>query len=349
MPDAPKEPPLVVFDEELVQPDQKEGSSASYPALPVTQNEQRFFFATMPVEDIFPYCYVVSRYDDAVEGFQRELNKERALDIAHYLDDSKGSIPTNIVLSAQAVAELSYNSKSKTIKYRRKPHAFLVLDGQHRLYGYGLTKKHHRVPVAIYEGLSRQQEAKLFIDINTTQRGVPAALLLDIKQLAQQETETETRKRTLFDKLATDPASPFNGLLSSAKSAPGKISRVAFYRGAAFLLNNKVVVKLDETRSYTLIRNYFKAVEQSLKKPKLLRKAAYFEAFAEFFVDALDACRSKHGDYKLTSMLETLGPIQNIDLETIPTGGKTLITKAVILPVLRDAVETELEVSGDMV
>ena len=166
----------------------------SAPALIMTQNDQQIFHSVlMPVNDVFPYCYVASRVEDPLLGFQRTLNKERAFKIAQYLDESKGSIPTNIVRSAQENAEVSYNSRNKTIKYRKTKRAFLVLDGQHRLYGYSFTKKRHRVPVAIYEGLTRKEEALLFIDINTNQRGQMAALLLDIKQVAEKETHIESQ------------------------------------------------------------------------------------------------------------------------------------------------------------
>ena len=180
--------PPRVQPNQLLKSDHQEGSTASYPALRMEQNNQRFYFTTIPKADIFPFCYVADRNEDPAKGFQRVLDINRAKDIARYLDESRGSIPTNVVLSAQADAEIRYDGKAKTLKFKRFPKSFLVLDGQHRLYGYGLTQKDHRVPVSIYEGLSKQEEVALFIDINTTQRGVPAALLLDIKYLAERES-----------------------------------------------------------------------------------------------------------------------------------------------------------------
>src|SRR5205085_1280055 len=108
------------------------------------------------------------------QGFQRTLSEVRADDISRYLSSGNGSIPTNVVLSAQPSAEFAYNPRSKTISFSRVERAFLVLDGQHRLWGYSKSPVKHRVPVAIYDGLTRSEEAKLFIDINTNQRGVPA-------------------------------------------------------------------------------------------------------------------------------------------------------------------------------
>lgn len=189
-------------------------SRASYRALLITQNGQRFYFATVPVDHLFDYCFVSRREESPVDGFQRNLNESRADDIARYLADGTGSIPSNIVLSAQTVANLKYSPRAGSISFSREPKSFLVLDGQHRLWGYNKCPVRHRVPVAIYSGLTRATEAKLFIDINTTQRGVPAALLLDIKQIAKIESGKEQLLRELFDKLRSDSHSPLNGKLS---------------------------------------------------------------------------------------------------------------------------------------
>ncbi|MBS1904210.1 MAG: DGQHR domain-containing protein [Bacteroidetes bacterium] len=313
------------------------------------QNKQKFYFATMPVESIFPYCYVARRQDDPIEGFQRNLSEERARDIAKYLDDSRGSIPTNIVLSAQPSAEFEYDSKNKSVRYKKVEKGFLVLDGQHRLWGYSFTKKKHRVPVAIYVGLSRQEEASLFIDINTNQRGVPAALLLDIKQVAQQETEDESTLRKFFDDFNADARSPFVGYLSPFTSARGRISRVTFNRAFKALLGNEVVIQLGKQKQFVLFLNYFRSVEETLRNPLLLRKQAYFEAFCEFLPEVLRASREKHKNYKESSLKDVLAPISNIDLESVPTGGKTSVSKGPILKVLHGALAGQLEVSEDMI
>jgi DGQHR domain len=336
-------------DTTLLEADHKEGTMASYPALSLTQNNQKFYFVTIPAEDIFPYCYVSSREEDPIKGFQRTLNIERAMDISRYLDDSRGSIPTNIVLSAQKESLFTYNSKTKSVRYKRLPRAFLVLDGQHRLFGYGLAKKRHRVPVAIYEGLSRKVEATLFIDINTTQRGVPAALLLDIKQLAEKETVLESYLRKLFDKMNSDSKSPLFGLLSASKSATSKISRVTFNRAVAQLLRNPVTSQLSEASQYVLIRNYFRAVERSLVNTKLLRKKAYFEAFCEFFEEVARISRERFQNYKEESLAEVLAPLINIDLENLPAQGRSTITKHAVLDVLKDALSSQLDVNDDMI
>lgn len=325
--------------------------TASYPAMPLVQNGQRFFLLSVPVQDLYPYCFVTRRLEDPVDGFQRTLSEDRANAIARYLENSKGSIPTNVVLSAQPEARLIYRSGPKTLKFQRVQKAFLVLDGQHRLFGYSRTNRKLglRVPVAIYENLSRQEEAALFIDINTTQRGVPASLLLDIKQLADREQAHETALRYLFDGLKSDADSPLNGKLSSAEAVRGKISRVTFNRGAKDIIENSVVTKLGPSKQLELVRNYFSALEQSLDDRELLFKSVYFEAFCALFPEVLRLSYAQFNNYKLASMAEVLAPLENVDVSSLAIGGRTKLTKSAIVPVLLTAISGHVEVTDDMV
>lgn len=291
---------------QLLKSNHVEGSTASYPALRMEQNNQKFYFTTMPKADIFPFCYVADRNEDPAKGFQRVLDITRAKDISKYLDESRGSIPTNIVLSAQPEAEFKYDSSKKTLKFKRCPKSFLVLDGQHRLYGYGLTQKDHRVPVAIYEGLSKQAEVALFIDINTTQRGVPAALLLDIKHLAERESVEEAQLREMFDAIGSQTDSPLYGLTSASQSARGRIARPSFNKAVQPLIRIAVMEQLPREKRFELFKNYLRAVDQTLADPKLLRIAAYFESFCAIFDEVLRLSRERHSNYKLESLAKVL-------------------------------------------
>lgn len=298
----------------------------SYPAFPLTQNKHRFFFSTIPVQDLFPYSFVSRRDADPSAGFQRALNINRAKDIARYLANGKGSIPTNIVLSAQAEAKISYSSRLKTLTFERVSKAFLVLDGQHRLWGYHKCLLDHnipnRVPVAIYDGLTRAEEATLFIDINTTQRGVPAALLLDIKQVAQLESALEENLREIFDQLARDPKSPLLGKLSRSASARGKISRVSFNRALEPVLISHIMIDLDPFDRYNLLLNYLNAFDAELEDKKLLVRSAFFEALFEIFDEVIRTTMSQHRDAKQSSLQSIIRPIAKLDFSTLVIGSK---------------------------
>ncbi len=90
-----------------------------------------------------------------------------------------------------------------------------------------LAKRAFRVPVIIYDGLSRRDETRLFIDINSKQKGVPAELLLDIKKLAEYEKSEEELLREIFDTFMQRTSSTLYNYLPSSK-ASGKLSRSVF-------------------------------------------------------------------------------------------------------------------------
>jgi hypothetical protein len=142
------------------------------------------------------------------------LDKDRAQQIADYIDSGFGSIPTSIVLSAQPDAALRIIGKGKTVEFKSTRKAFLILDGQHRVYGFSLAKTRLRMPVVIYNGLSKRDKSRLFIDINTKQRPVPNELLLDIKKLAEYESDAEALFGEVFDLFDNEPGSPLFGLMS---------------------------------------------------------------------------------------------------------------------------------------
>jgi DGQHR domain-containing protein len=315
----------------------------SYPALLLSQNRRRFYFSTIPVDDLFNNCFVARREEDPKEGFQRALSESRADDIAKYLAGGKGSIPSNVVLSAQPEAHLDYNARSKTISFQRVERAFLVLDGQHRLWGYEKCPVRHRVPVAIYEGLTRAEEAKLFIDINTNQRGVPVALLLDIKQLAEMESEKESLLREFFNQLQQDNQSPLRGKLTPAKSVPNKISRVAFNRAVETALNSEIVRPLVKEDTYRLIRNYLNAFDAELNDKSMLTKATYFEAIFGMFDEIVRETKNTHGNVKQTSLQETIRTISKLDFS-----GRGRLTKKNYSDIIQSSFRKGVELSADM-
>jgi len=339
-----------IKEAQLVKCPHKEGSTAKYDCLVANQNDHQIFLVAIPAEDLFPFCFLSRRAEDSKEGFQRILGEERALDIAKYLDKDKGSIATNVVLSAQESTSFTYDIKTGSIKYKRLPNSFLVIDGQHRLYGHALTKGKYPIPVAIYANLNRQEEAKLFIDINNTQKGVPAALLLDIKQVADVENEKESKLREIFDKLNSDSKSPLIGFLSPAENKIGKISRVTFNRAFTKLFDNATIIKLSNDKRYELVRNYFIALEKSIPDSGLLTRSVYFEAFAEIFEDTIALAYSKHKNYKEVSLIDILSPLRNIDLSNISVGGHARLTKGAISGIIRSAISNSaIQVTDDLV
>lgn len=325
----------------------KRKGMASYRALLVVQNGRRFYFATIPVDELFPYCFVSRRDEDPQRGFQRALNESRAEDIARYLSIGTGSIPSNIVLSAQADTDLRYSARAGSISFTPQKGAFLILDGQHRLWGYQKCGIRHRVPVAIYAGLTRAEEAKLFIDINTTQRGVPAALLLDIKQIAEMETTAEQLLRDLFDRLQNDPQSPLAGKLSATKSLTGKISRVTFNRALSAVLSSSVLLDTKPDSRYRLILNYLNAFDAELPQKSYLVRSSYFEAIFEVLDEVVRSTVALHGNVKKESLQKVIRPLAQLNVSA-PAGSRALLTKKAIASLMLTTLRRTVPISEEM-
>ncbi|MBP23612.1 MAG: hypothetical protein CL547_14875 [Alcanivorax sp.] len=251
----------------------------------VRQGEHRFYSFTMPSDILADTCYVINRDEDPIEGFQRELDRKRASEIANYIDSGLGTIPSSIVLSAQEDCEFTYDSKTKSISFNPIDKAFLIIDGQHRVYGFKLAKTALRIPVVVYQGLSKRDETRLFIDINSKQKGVPTELLLDIKKLAEYENDTEQYLRELFDTFSTENDSVLYNRLSASKREKGKITRSVFNTAMKPLV--KFFGNKNPDEVYEIYNSYLIAFNEGILVPHDLEEQAFnttvFKAIAGFF------------------------------------------------------------------
>jgi DGQHR domain-containing protein len=285
-------------------------ATLSFSVSLITQGAHRFFTLSMPSDVLAETCFVSTRHDDPDGGFQRELDKGRAEDIAKYIDEGLGTIPGSIILSAQPDANLSYDNKKKTIKFEKIRRAFLIIDGQHRIYGFSLAKTSLRVPVVIYEGLSRVAESRLFIDINTKQRSVPNELLLDIKNLADYESDSEALLREVFDFFNRDVNSPLQGLLSPSERIKGKISRVTFNAALRPLIGAFAGKEPEEI--YTALRGFVSAFISGADKsgaPGTIVKPTVFRAVMQLFPQVAQRVKDKNSAYSVDSFGEALAPM----------------------------------------
>lgn len=225
----------------------------------ITQGTSKFYSGTAEIELIAQCCTTNPRSNDPMDGFQRTLDDKRAESIANYIRDG-GTIPSSIILSAQPEAELTYSSRNKIITFEVVPTSFLILDGQHRVFGFRKLLNQgvkYRVPVIIYNDLTPAQQARLFIDINTLQKPVPKELLLDIKRLAERESDEERLLDELFTNFENKTDSFLLNKLSRIDKQKGKISKVTFYDSMKPILKEYNIANTD--RLYRIVNAYFLA------------------------------------------------------------------------------------------
>ena len=303
--------------------------SVSFKAMACTQNGKTFYLAIFPKEILRKTAFVSRREKNQTDGFQRNLNEARAKDIARYFDEKKGVIPSPLILSAQKEANFYY--KKEKIYFDDISSCFMVLDGQHRLYGLLKTACDYSFPVAIFNELSAEDEVKLFIDINTNQKGVPATLLLDIRRLTGSENPLQEKQRYLFDELNKN--SIMAGMFSPHKSQVGKITRVSFNKSTKDFIENSVVSKMDEQKILKALKNYLEASNFILKASKSqkarLNNSMFFRSILAIANDVLEKSINKKGNIKTESLKEIMEPLAKLNYDSYTGSNNATYSKIV--------------------
>lgn len=308
-------------------------------AIECKQNGKAFYLTVLENTLLKDTCFVSRRDEDSKKGFQRNLNNSRAKDIAKYLDELKGVIPSVLILSAQDVANFAFSRKSNEVSFKTNEKSFMVLDGQHRLYGLMLAGKVYSVPVVIFSELTTTDEVNLFVDINTTQKGVPTTLLLDIKNLTGRETKKEERQRVLFDRLNKN--SVIAGLMSPTKSQVGKITRLSFNQATNELFDTGFYQYKDDLTIYKGVKNYLEAVEivfnNSKSSKAKITNTNLFRAIFAIFKDITDKSLKEYGDLKVESLVNCLEPISRISFDSYTGTSNAAVQK--IISDMKDELE----------
>jgi DGQHR domain-containing protein len=180
------------------------------------------------------------------------------------------------------------------------------------VYGFKLAETKIRVPVIIYDGLTRQDESRLFIDINSKQRGVPSELLLDIKKQADYENSEEQLFRDVFDKMSSDFNSPLFGRLSPSKRVKSKISRVTF--NAALKSIYPALVSRNSGEIQEILSEYLASVRDQIIRSggdeDILLNSVTFRAVVSFFIQAARRVKDRFGpEYTVENFDNVLGPL----------------------------------------
>lgn len=320
----------------------------SVQAIKCTQNNYCFYVTTLNSSVLKGMCFVSRKKEDPIKGFQRLLSSKRAKDIANYLDIENGVIPSALVLSAQTNADISYDEKNGKLSFKKVKDSLLVIDGQHRLFGLMEANNDYDIPVIIFNELTTNNEVKLFIDINTTQKGVPTALILDIKNQAGTETKIEERQRKLFDKLNKD--SVLAGYLLPNESKAGKISRTVFNSSTLAIFENGPVSDLGDEAIFKTVQNYLEAIDILFKQTgnpdARINKSVLFKAVFYIFNEVCEKCLIKYKNVKVESLTDYLYPITKLNFEEYTGTNNATVNK--IVNELRKLLKETISISEDI-
>ncbi|HWZ42571.1 MAG TPA: DGQHR domain-containing protein [Candidatus Saccharimonadales bacterium] len=280
------------------------------------------------------YCFVldsetfdriafVSRRDEDKElGYQRNLSKQRAADIARYLDKENGCIPNSILVSLEPGA--LYIDKTQTLRIPDEPKAAWVIDGQHRMFGLRQAKTKYDLVVTAFVGLDVTEQAKQFKTINSKQKGVPTSLLYDLLDLTKDGTYVQQRGHELAARLNGDPESPWFGQIDMTGSGDGLISQTRVVTALESLISERgALFQYSEEEQYGILRNYFTSAKGLFpsdwaNKNSVLTKALGFSALLTLLPQVLALCLQRFSDFTVSSVTSVMKPmkIYNFSVES---------------------------------
>ncbi|MDC1007794.1 DGQHR domain-containing protein [Gammaproteobacteria bacterium] len=170
--------------------------------------------------------------------YQRLLTKKRIEQVSEFLEKSHQPFPNNILVNYRGKKRLQFKHDNEnepeshqeilgnlpgTLTIDACPGTFHVIDGQHRLFGYtGVKKKPggirdtHRVLVTAFENLNVEEEADVFLDVNTNAKPVKPGLVMEIEYSTEKVFKRNLATSIVF-KLRRNEDSSLKNLILEAE------------------------------------------------------------------------------------------------------------------------------------
>jgi len=290
-----------------------------FAAFDLSRNDVGFYLTALPASELYKISRVERISENPEEGFQRTLDIPKSRKIAEYLKDKV--IPGAIILSAQTDTDIVYHTDSKELEINSPDRSLLVIDGQHRLYGAHLASQKGvdvLLPVCILTNLSRLEEVQYFIDINSTQKGVPKTLRIELTRFLVEQGSVDQVRLRLFKDLNSDRDSVLFGKLSAEQRGPGYLSHVPFEIAINKVLDLPRVKGMQYEDQKTLISNYLYGVEVNLKENGVaakLTQSAFFQAIFRVFNVFCEQALIIGQNYKKETFTKVFECLSKIDFE----------------------------------
>lgn len=190
------------------------------PAIKGKMGGYTYYSFSIEPDTLLKLSYILHRIntsDETLNTYQRMVKKNRIKQINDFLDGDNNFFPNSIIINIdtkkgkdlyfEPAHAPEHDSKTRigVLHLPKSYKSAYVIDGQHRLYGYGLNqyKFSHTIPVVAFENLPSDKQANLFVEINHKQKSVPANLLKSLDaELKWDSPIADDAIRALKSKLA---------------------------------------------------------------------------------------------------------------------------------------------------
>lgn len=273
-------------------------------AFDLSRANTGFYLTAIDASTLFHLARVERVGSNPEEGFQRQLDTPRAKRISKYLESRV--IPGSIILSAQDdLFQPIFDASSNELSLSDEPGSLLVIDGQHRLYGSYMATQNGVanlvLPVCILTNLTLIDEVQYFIDINSTAKGVPKTLRIELTKFLVEQDSIDDIRLKLFRDLNSESDSILCGKLSAEQRGPGYLSHVPFEIAINKALNSDRMKDLDYEKKKALIKNYLSGLYNNLLEentPQKITQSAFFQAIFRVFDRVCETALLFRSNYK---------------------------------------------------
>lgn len=188
------------------------------PAIQGEMGGHKYYSFSIEPERLLKIGYVLHRNEannSMMPTYQRLIKKKRLMDVQKFINGG-GYFPNSLIISIDSGGKgLQFDvsgtkvegalSRLGVLHLPKKYRSAYIIDGQHRLYGYSDSEyaSTNCIPVVAFVDLDKQEQIKLFMDINENQKAVPKTLrvTLNADMLWESEDYNE-RRQALRSKIA---------------------------------------------------------------------------------------------------------------------------------------------------
>lgn len=189
--------------------------------IPAIQGEMggfKYYSFSIEPERLLKIGYVLHRNEankNMMPTYQRLIKKQRLKSVQQFVNNG-GYFPNSIIISidtngrgvrfdASATKVEDSISKLGILYLPKRYRSAYIIDGQHRLYGYSDSQyaKSNTIPVVAFVDLDREEQIKLFMDINENQKAVPKTLRVTLNaDMLWTSPNYNERRKALRSKIA---------------------------------------------------------------------------------------------------------------------------------------------------
>ncbi|MBP2633207.1 MAG: hypothetical protein H6Q70_3835 [Firmicutes bacterium] len=188
------------------------------PAIQGEMGGHKYYSFSIEPERLLKIGYVLHRNEankNMMPTYQRLIKKKRLTEVQKFIGGG-GYFPNSLIISIDTGGKgIQFDisatkvdgalSRLGVLHLPKKYRSTYIIDGQHRLYGYSdsVYATTNSIPVVAFIDLDRQEQIKLFMDINENQKAVHKTLRVTLNaDMLWDSPEYNERRQALRSKIA---------------------------------------------------------------------------------------------------------------------------------------------------